>query len=441
MAELRAAPGNKVLDELVALSRRSLHGEAVRQGERTFERVQQSLRTRDRQRWSRNQALAGRRVLGWGVSVGALCALGFYLWYTQAPLRYEVTGAVAMASGEIVGGEQSRLRFTDGSELILSRDARARVASLDAHGGRIELRGGEAHVFIEKRPQTRWFVHAGPYEVRITGTAFDVRWSRAEQTFDLTMRRGEVYVSGPLLEEVVRLRAGQSVRIALVSKRVWFGNAPPARDDAAPDPVKPRVTRSEKTVESIEPAIEKPTDPLAIQKRHRAIPRDREEISLDGKGPWARLLAHGDFKGVLDEVERFGVERALSTAPERELAALADAARFMRRGELAWRALLSARKRFPRGEIAADAAFLLGRIEEHGGGNRAVSWYTLYLRENPRGPYAEQALGRLMLSVYRTAGAAAARSLAADYLERHAIGTYAQAARRLLSGAAPPLGL
>jgi len=346
-----------------------------------------------------------------------------------------------MASGEIVGGEQSLLRFTDGSELVLSRDARARVASLDARGGHIELKQGEAHVLIEKRPQTRWFVHAGPYKVRITGTTFDVRWSRTAQTFELTMQRGAVYVTGPLLQGAVHLRAGQSVRVALLSQRVWIGDAPLAQHDPVPQPVKPRVAEAETTVEASDKAIEKPSDPVAKRQADRAIPRNRNGLSGNGKGPWARRLAHGDFKGVLDEVEQFGVERALSSASERELAALADAARFMRRSELARRALLSARKRFPQSAIAADAAFLLGRLEERSNGNRAVNWYELYLRENPRGPYAEQALGRRMLNVYRIEGAAAARSLAETYLERHATGSYADAARRLLSGTSPPPGL
>ncbi len=439
MTEPRARLGEEVLEELVALSRRSLHGEAIRRGERTFEQTRKSLRARREKSRARARWLAWPRVLAWGLPTGALCALGLYLWIgTQTPLRYEVSGAVAMASGDIVGGEQSRLRFTDGSELTLSRGARARVLSLDPRGGHIEIGSGKAHVSIERRPQTRWFVRAGPYEVRVIGTTFDVRWSQSEKTFELTMQRGEVTVTGPLLQGAVRVRAGQGLRASLDAQRVWMGDALMARAEPSSDNAQPSVVEAGSTEGAGEDAIEAPSERMATRRDSREAPHKRERLSRGGRGPWARRLARGDSSGVLAEAERFGIERALSSAPLHELAALADAARFVRRGELARRALLSARKRFPRSAVAADAAFLLGRIEERRGGNRAVRWYARYLRENPRGPYAEQALGRHMLHVYRTEGAAAARSLAATYLERHATGAYADAARRLVSGAVVP---
>ncbi len=443
MTEPHVTQERSALDELVALSRRSLHGEATHRGERTFERVQQRLRARREQSRARALRPAWPRVALWGLPVaGAACALGLYLWLgIPAPLGYDVSGALSMVSGEIVGGEQSSLCFTDGSELVLSHGARARVVSLDARGGQIALIRGQAHLSVAKRPRSRWLVQAGPFRVRVTGTAFDVRWSQAEQTFELVMHRGEVYLTGPLLQGEVRARGGQAVRVALASQRVWIGDAKMARarpTTPAPDPPRQAAADVASNDGASGAATKEPAGPVAVKRSVRVQPRDGERLSREGKGPWARRLARGDFNGVLAEAERFGIARALSTAPLHELLALADAARFLRRDDLARRSLLSARKRFPRSEMAGDAAFLLGRLEERGGGNQAVFWYERYLQENPRGPYAEQALGRHMLHVYRTEGHTAARSLARDYLEHHATGAYAEAARRLVSGGEVP---
>src|SRR5204863_3461641 len=54
-----------------------------------------------------------------------------------------------------------------------------------------------------------WKVAAGPYDVHVTGTAFDVSWSNQTQAFDLRMETGAVIVMGPLAAAGIPLRAGQ----------------------------------------------------------------------------------------------------------------------------------------------------------------------------------------------------------------------------------------
>jgi len=120
--------------------------------------------------------------------------------------------------------------------------------------------------------------------------------------------------------------------------------------------------------------------------------------------------------------------------PATELAALADAARYRRRDDVARRALLAERARFPRSARARDAAFLLGRLEEtSGGGVRALEWYDRYLQEAPLGAYASEALARKMTATARVQGPRAAREVAATYLRRFPNGSYAASARGLLA--------
>jgi len=150
---------------------------------------------------------------------------------------------------------------------------------------------------------------------------------------------------------------------------------------------------------------------------------------------WSKLIAQGDFRGVLSDAERRGLERTLTAGSATDLTALADAARYLRRGELARRAYLAERERFPR-SAGREAAFFLGGLSEDESGvtarKTALEWYERYLAESPHGTYVPQALGRQMVLVHKLRGVAAARSLASEYLARFPDGPYAAPARKLL---------
>jgi TolA-binding protein len=165
----------------------------------------------------------------------------------------------------------------------------------------------------------------------------------------------------------------------------------------------------------------------------RAAP---SSIALRTSAParnWTAALASGDFQGILRDAEHYGLRRALAEARSEDLAALADAARYLRREDLARQALIAQRERFPRTERAHEAAFLLGRLTESGAGGdvRAVGWYDRYLGEAPTGAYASEALGRKMTATEKLKGLAAARDIAREYLRRFPHGTYAGAAQAL----------
>ncbi|WP_437727713.1 tetratricopeptide repeat protein [Sorangium sp. So ce861] len=148
---------------------------------------------------------------------------------------------------------------------------------------------------------------------------------------------------------------------------------------------------------------------------------------------WAKRVAAGDFRSVLAEAEQRGMGGVLEHGSLDDLVALADAARYARRGDVAQRALTATRKRFPGTSHGKAAAFLLGRMVDDGGSpGAAVAWYDAYLAESPGGPFAAEALGRKMVAVERTAGRAAARPVAELYLKRHPRGAHAPVARDLL---------
>ena len=113
--------------------------------------------------------------------------------------------------------------------------------------------------------------------------------------------------------------------------------------------------------------------------------------------------------------------------------ALADAARYRRRVDVARAALLAQRRRFRtrRGRPKQPSYSGVSRRGRRGLA-RAIEWYDEYLRRAPGGTYASEALGRKMTLASKLSGAAEARTLASEYLRRFPDGTYAGAARAFL---------
>jgi hypothetical protein len=395
--------------ELVSLARRELHGDSPLSDEAGFARLQQRMAGR--------RPSAGR---GWwgaaaGLAVAAtLAGVLFMARSSDDAITFRVAGGSLASDGRIVGAEATRISFSDGSEATLSRGAEARVEKLDEHGGAVVLKRGSMRVHIAKKPQASWTVAAGPYDVRVTGTAFDVSWSAQAQAFDLRMQSGAVIVTGPLAPSGIVLKAGQHLFGGVAEGRLTVEGTGGPEAEVAPS-APPVAALEPPAAESS--AVVLPAAPAPA--RASAEPH-----------AWTKQVAQGNFAAVLDEAERRGIERTLASGSLEELAALADAARYAGRIQLAKRVLLAERQRFASSAAARDAAFFLGRIAEDSGGG-GVDWYERYVAENPRGPYASQAFGRKMMLLYKQRGAAAAKPVAAEYLSRFPNGPYAAAARKL----------
>ena len=295
--------------------------------------------------------------------------------------------------------------------------ARGRLGRIDAHGARFAIEQGEAEVKVTPRPGARWLVDAGPFLITVRGTVFHASWDGTRERLDVAMTKGLVSVTGPVTEGAVAVRAGQRLTVNVQTKEVLLRQL----DDAGP-PAKTAV-----------PEAPAPDD--AAGARAARAPAHARTGSASER-TWAAALGAGDFDGILQDAERRGLDASLARAPATELAALADAARYRRRDDVARRALLAERARFPRSPRARDAAFLLGRLEETttSGGGRALEWYDRYLEEAPLGAYASEALGRKMTATARVHGPRAARDVAATYLLRFPSGSYAASAHSLLAG-------
>lgn len=392
--------------ELIRLAQRALHGDSVLSDDAGFARLQA--------RMARPTGLrAGTWVAG-GLALAVAAALGAALLFNPGDkaLTFEVAGGNLDQHGRVVGAEDTEIRFSDGSVAELERGAEARVEKLTEHGAEVVLKNGSMRVSIAKKPHASWTVAAGPYDVKVTGTAFDVSWSNQTQAFDLRMQSGAVIVTGPLALSGIALRAGQHLFGGVAEGRLMVEGG----SSVAP----PEPAASSAELEPA-PAAVAPTAPDAVTTSQR-VPVDAHA--------WARQVAEGKFNAVLEQAEQRGLDRTLMTSSLEDLAALADAARYAGRSAIAKRVLMAERQRFPGSAPARDAAFFLGRIAEEGGGG-AVEWYERYVAENPRGPYASQAFGRKMMLLYKQRGALGAKPVADEYLQRYPSGPYAASARKI----------
>jgi hypothetical protein len=389
-----------------------------------------ALRQRVAAARTRRRALAAATVLAAAAACGALALqLGAFRG-DRGPAPEPPVAVARIEGGDLLeGGYLSKsgradvtVIFSEGSTFALRSGARGRLRSVDTNGARLALEHGTAALRITPNRERRWLVEAGPFLVTVKGTVFTVSWDPASERFELALQHGRVVVSGPGGE--IALHAGQHLVVSLPKAETVITAEPPA-PDAGPEATPPVVTVS----------LGPPSTPRAtVARRAASGPAAIAPAAKVGGGRrWAAELARGSWDGILADVDRDGVDVTLENASSDDLFALADAARYRRRTDLARAALLAQRRRFPRAPRSLDAIFLLGRVEElrAQGTAQAIVRYDEYLAQAPAGAYAAEALGRKMILTDERDGRSAARPIADEYLRRFPGGSYAGSARAL----------
>ena len=477
--------GERLLGEMVQLVQ-DTYSETIEVGdERALARLEQA--------WHRSHrgasagwlsARVGVRVFASALALALLVVGGTAVYRHTDRLTYEVMNGTIGPGGFVrPTATGTAILFSEGSEITLGESARTRVDGLTANGGRVVVESGTVQARIVPRKHARWTLEAGPYTIRVTGTAFKVHWSWTDELLDVQMQRGSVVVTGPLASTGVTLTAGMRLTVKPGSglsigggvttasadsrnpshdpshdpSQMTAGNAgstnamamDEAREDA-PTMEEPVANRaSDSTAPSVPDSVSGPGERLRITGRQKAgsgqvhrgadrrvaalLPSD---LAARQHQDWDKQLARGDVQGILADADARGLDRLLGSVSGRDLSALADAARYGHRPALARRALLTTRDRFPLSSEARDAAFFLGGLAEDAAGSAgqvpALDWYQRYLSESPRGRYVAQALGRKMIMKQKLNGSEAARSGAEEYLARFPDGPYAAAARKLM---------
>ena len=281
--------------------------------------------------------------------------------------------------------------FSDGTKLTIAAGARARIAAVSDRGARVLVESGLISADVVHREDTRWFVDAGPFEVKVTGTRFDVAWEPAEQAVVVTLREGSVVVTGCGLAGSHPVSAGQQLHASCK-----FGVSMISSIEAAAPSA---------TTESVA------TAPSSLPNAP-AVPSHRTARAVNAGPP---------------------PSPATSLASASDLLTRANSDRYAGRFGAATASLHDVRRRFPGTDAAATAAFELGRIafDAERDFTAAGDWFDTYLRERPRGALAREALGRALESRHRAHDETRAAELAARYVSTYPDGPHSALARRL----------
>jgi len=329
-------------------------------------------------------------------------------------LSYEVAGGEVTGSTIRTDAGEARVSFTDESSVRVGARSRLSIDVVGEHAALTRLVTGKLHVNVRHHDDTSYRFLAGPYEVRVVGTEFDLAWDPGAAGFSLSMQHGEVRVVSP--DGAVRsVIGGESLRLPIQQGIV-------ASAAAVAPPAKPAEVAE--VAEIAPPTQISPPRASAVSGRSAA----------PGPG-WDALVAKGRSADVVRDAESLGVGSVLASRSGADLKALGQAARYTGDRALALRAFTALRERFANSEAGRPASFFIARIQEEQGSVReALRWLSIYLGEAPRGVYAAEALGRRLMLTERVSGRAAAAPLAKEYLERFPQGAYAASARAILQG-------
>lgn len=364
-------------------------------------------------------------AVSFAAALGVVVTL-FFAWPRERALAFSVGADAPGAVGQWVAPESAAptaVRFSEGTVVTVAEGARLRVTETTAQGATLLIERGAIHAAIVHRSaDTRWSVQAGPFVVRVTGTAFDARWDPASETFELTMLEGSVMVSGPRLPSERVVVAGEQLTVSQSRMELRAGAS------ATPTTLAPAAL----TATAEPPATAAPAAPDASGTAAPALsgaPAPSASSSAAPEASWRTLARSGKYKDAMEAAEAAGFSAEVARGSAADLQALADAARFAGRPARAKEALLSLRRRFG---ARGSSAFLLGKIaaDQLGSPGEAVTWFETYLQEESGGGLAEQALGRIIEIRKRDPGAA--RPAAERYLARYPNGAYAALARSIV---------
>jgi len=342
------------------------------------------------------------------VAIGAAAVLvaaaaGVWLWIGHrgsfAP-SYEIAGGRGQIGVELAPTTATPIRFSDGSKVDLDSNARMRVASLDARGAHLVLESGRARFDLAGADADRWTVQAGDFEVHGVGASkFELSFLVPAEEIDLAVHDGHVELLGSCVEKR-SVAAPAHVHVTCAKETT---HAEPTRSTTAPSDLR---------------VVEVVPKPLVI-----------------ARPSWRALAAQSRWSEALAEAIAGDFDHECDTGSAADLLSLGDVARLAHDAPHARHAYDSLRARFPGDPSASVASFSLGKLafdEDHAYGEAGRA-FDAYLREQPHGALARDALARSMEAHLRAGDRDTARSLAQRYLDEYPGGPQQDVARGIVA--------
>ncbi|MDX2019594.1 MAG: FecR domain-containing protein [Deltaproteobacteria bacterium] len=184
---------------------------------------------------------AARWLWHWvaAASLGLAVAVGVIVWlWPPVPLTFTVAGeGTGLVGAPITSADDTKLlAFSEGTMVWVAPHSTTRVERAQTRGAEVALEGGTLRAQVKHKGDTRWLFHAGPYEVLVTGTKFDLSWDTQTKKLAVAMHEGRVLVQGGLLSVPREVRAGERFMMGGHSQEPLAppGGATPATEAPAP---------------------------------------------------------------------------------------------------------------------------------------------------------------------------------------------------------------
>ncbi len=391
------------------------------------------------------------------LAVAVFLIAGRTLWSSSTDELTAQWGGESVTPGTQLGasgGKAASLSFSDGSRIQFEPDSVGEMSALEEARTEVRVLRGTVDAEINRATGATWDLVAGPYRVSVVGTKFTVVWDPESKHFEVSVRQGNVRVSGGDLGATgVAISAGQNITrgppedptgrsevdrsSAPVAEEAQLpaleaqDQAGHARGDADAPARLPRVAAKKTPATGSKQGLSVAEPPSNVEK---------EEAVRETAPDWQQLARTGKYREAYGQISTLGFDTALGGASAEQMLLLANTARYAGHPAEASRAYSELRRHHPQSSGARIAAFYLARIAQDTKAQprEAVRWLETYLREAPGGSLAATARARLIDIYLQLGERGAARKVARDYIRLHSDGPHVGLARSLVHSTSRP---
>lgn len=146
---------------------------------------------------------------GVALACAAFLTLGFR---ADTHLSYELRGGSVHGGVIVAERGEATISLSDGSSILAENSTRFSVDVVGRNSALTRLVAGRLHVRVEHNDDTSYRFIAGPYEVRVVGTEFDLEWDPDARGLNLSMSKGEVRLVDTFGKQRT-LKAGQTLQL------------------------------------------------------------------------------------------------------------------------------------------------------------------------------------------------------------------------------------
>jgi len=148
-------------------------------------------------------------ALALGLASALVLALGSK---ADSKLSFELRGGSSQGGMIEAARGEATVALSDGSSILAENGTKFSVDVLGRNAALTRLVAGKLHVRVEHNEGTSYRFIAGPYEVRVVGTEFELAWDPIGKGLALSMSKGEVQLLSPTGKPRT-LKAGQVLQL------------------------------------------------------------------------------------------------------------------------------------------------------------------------------------------------------------------------------------